>query len=106
MAGYEKAPGLPAQIQSLQNFLITLVVGPGQIVQKFPTARHQFQKSAAGGKVFFVTGEVLGKMVDPPGKAGNLHVGASSVAFVELEVFDFCRYFAHCCVVDVALTSD
>ena len=89
------AGNLPAQIQPLDHFLITLVVFGAQIVQKLAAAGHKHQQTTTRRDVFAMARKMLGQVADPFGQERDLNVGASCIVFVDLVIRYFFRSFTH-----------
>ena len=77
---------LLAQVERFQDRLVTVFRLCLEVIKKLATARHEAEKSATGGKIFFVILHVLREMLDPLGHEGNLEVCTSGVTVTLLEI--------------------
>lgn len=84
-----------AQLQGLEQILITLLVLSLEVIQQLSPAGYKTQKPTAGGEILAVAGQVLGKMINPPAEPDDLDVRAPRVRLVKSETVNlYCR-FAH-----------
>jgi predicted Rdx family selenoprotein len=87
---------LAAQIQALEQLLVTFCSGQLQVVQQLATTCDHLKKAATRGVILHMHAQVLGEIVDSPGQEGHLDVGAAGILVVDLErggIGDGC--FAH-----------
>ena len=85
---------LLAQIQLLENRLVTLGSGILEVIKKTAARGNHLEKAATGGVILGVAFEVFGKIRDPLGEGGYLDIGATGVLLMQPECCDFCCF---CC---------
>ena len=91
--GNESIP-LLAQIQLLENRLVTLGRGILEVIKKTAARGNHLEKAATGGVILGVAFQVFGKIRDPLGEGGYLDIGAAGVLLMQPECCDFCCF---CC---------
>ena len=86
---------LPAKIQALEKLLVALGFTFREVIQEFaPTGDHAKQ-TAPRRKVLLVLAHVLRQVLDALRQFHDLHVGASCIAIVELEIGCFLNCVTH-----------
>jgi hypothetical protein len=66
--------------KSLDQPLVTAVVGAPEIIQNLAPLRHELQQSAPRVIVFDMRFEVFRQIIDPLRQEGNLHLGRTGIA--------------------------
>ena len=82
--------------KSLDQSLVTIIVGALQIIQNLAPLRHELQQPAPRVVVFDMCFEVLRQIIDPFGQEGNLHLGRTGIARFDGIRLDEIRFARGC----------
>ena len=90
--------GLPlfAQIQFVDQFFITIGFCFAQIIEQTPAMRDHLKQAATRRVIFPVNLKVLSQMLDPAGQKCDLHIRATGIFFMQLELLEIRRLVALC----------
>lgn len=81
---------LAADAELLNQFEIRVRVFGSDVLQVALALTDHLEQAAAGGKILFVSLEVLGQLFDTLGQNPYLYAGATGVVFAGLQVFNDC----------------
>ena len=79
---------LLSDTEAFDNCAVTFDIVLDKIVEELSSFADHLLHTAAGMVILRVGFEMLGELVDPRGKNGNLHFGRTGVAFVDCVFFD------------------
>jgi hypothetical protein len=79
---------LAAQTQAFHQGFVTLTVFLAQIIKKTPALTDHHQQTTAGMEILAVGLKMLGKVRDPLGKNGNLHICGTGIAVCDGKFFN------------------
>jgi len=77
--------GLPPETERLEKFLVALVIGAIEVLEKLAALGDHDDQSATGVMVLLVKLEMLREVEDLLGQTCDLHVGAPRVLLVKGE---------------------
>ena len=79
---------LLAQVETLQQVVVLGQVVPLQVIQKLAPAAGHLEKATAAVEVLAMPPQMLGQVIDPGGKQGDLDVAGAGVLLVNLVLSD------------------
>jgi hypothetical protein len=82
--------------KSLDQLLVSRIVGAPEIIQNLASLRHELQQPAPRVIVFDMALEVFRQIVDPLRQEGNLHLGRTGVAGFDGICLDKVRFTRGC----------
>jgi hypothetical protein len=89
-------PALLTQVELLDQVFIPVGVRLAEVIEQAPSHCHHFEEAAARGMIFGVTLQMFRKLRDPLSEECDLHIRASGIFFVELELLHIHRVTAFC----------
>ena len=95
-----------AQVQSVEQFFITIGFCFAQIIEQTPALRDHLKQAAPRRMIFPVSLKVLSQMLDPAGQKCDLHIRAAGIFFMQLELLETRRLVALCHNEGVNLDED
>src|SRR6266446_9582768 len=86
-----------AQVQLVDQPFIAIGLRSVQIIEQTPALRDHLEKAATRGVIFGVALQVFGQMLDPAREKCDLHIRATSIFIVQLELLEVqrCRALCH-----------
>jgi hypothetical protein len=85
-----------AQIQFVDQLFITIGFCFAQIIEQTPAMRDHLKQAATRRVIFPVDLKVLIQMLDPTGQKCDLHIRATGIFFMQLELIEIRRLVALC----------
>lgn len=79
---------LVAQVQTLGDAQITLVVGFAQVGEQAAALTNHFEQTSATRLIFFVGAQVIGQLLDASRQNGDLNFGRARIRAVTMIVAD------------------
>ena len=84
-----KVDALSAEIELVENRLVTVVGGTLEVIKQLATAGDHHEEAATRGVVFGVSLKVFGELGDALRKQSDLHIGAARIFVVEAKRLSF-----------------
>src|SRR2546429_6909892 len=86
-----------AQVQLVDQRYIAMGLRSVQIIEQAPALRDHLEKAATRGVIFGVALQVFGQMLDPAREKCDLHIRATSIFIMQLELLEVqrCRALCH-----------
>jgi hypothetical protein len=85
-----------AQVQFVDQFLITIGFCFAQIIKQTPALRDHLKEAAAGRVIFPIGLKMLSQMLDPASQKCDLHIRAAGIFVMQLKLLETQRFTALC----------
>jgi hypothetical protein len=85
-----------AQVQPIDQLFVTIGLRFAQIIEQTPPLRDHLKQAAARRMIFPVGLQVLRQMLDPAGQKCDLHICATGIFVMQLELLETQRLVALC----------
>src|SRR5436305_5452134 len=93
----QRSTRLFAQVQLVDQLFIAISLRSVQIIEQTPPLRDHLEEAATRGVILGVALQVFGQMLDPAREKCDLHIRATSIFIMQLELLEVqhCRALCH-----------